>query len=123
MTPIELVEKIRDWENDAGEGFYDYFAHDRVANISWAFWLIGKGFTDHGKAIVAEHNKEGNTNHYVGQDELYDIYPTYEGINEYGDPKYVEENYEKNLLLMAEFLLATPIYTERVMTWFEEQNQ
>lgn len=114
MTPLELVEKIRDWEMDAGEGFYDYFAHDRVSNVSWAFWLIGKGFNEHGIAILEEHNKEGNTTNYVGQEELYEIYPTYNG------EKWSEENHEKNLLLMAEFLLATPIYTKRLTDWFEE---
>jgi len=120
MTPQELVEKIRQWEVDAGESFNDYFAHDNISNISWAFWLIGKGFKEHGNAILAEHSKPGNDLHYVGQEELYDIYPTYVGQNEYGDPKWIEENYEKNVLIMAEFLLDTPIYTKRVLDWFEK---
>jgi hypothetical protein len=123
MKQTELFEKIRDWEFDAGEGFYDYFAHDNVSNVSWAFWLIGKGFIEHGNAILEEHDKEGNTTNYVGQEELYEVYPIYQGVNQYGDPKYVEENHEKNLMLMAEFLLATNIYTKRVMDWFKENEQ
>lgn len=122
MTPQELVEKIYEWENHAGESFNDYFAHDNISNTSWAFWLIGKGFKEHGNAILEEHNKPGNDLHYVGQEELFEIYPIYVGKNEYGDPKWIEENEEKNFLLMAEFLLDTPIYTKRVMDWFEENK-
>lgn len=119
---VELVQKIREWEVDAGESFYDYFAHDNVNFVSWAFWLIGKGFTEHGNAIITEYRKEENTTHYVGQEELFDIYPEYVGKNKYGDPKFIEKNYLKNLTLLAEFLLATPVYTERVMKFFEEQK-
>lgn len=115
MEVKELVKKIRDWEMDAGESFYDYFAHDSINNVSWAFWLIGKGFKEHGNAILEEHIKEN----YVEQEELYNIYPEYVGDS---DHDWSEENYEKNLTIMVEFLLDTPIYTKRVMDWFEEQK-
>lgn len=122
MTAEELKDKIREWEYEAGESFNDYFSHDRVYNISWAFWLIGKGFIEHGNSIIEEHNKPGNDSHYVGQEELYQIYPEYVGLNEYGDPKWMEDNYEKNVLLMAEFLLATSTYRKRLKEWADDNN-
>jgi hypothetical protein len=123
MEIKDFVEKIRNWEHEHGESFYDYFAHDRISNVSWAFWLIGKGYKEHGNAILEEHNKEGNTTHYVGQEELYNIYPEYVGRNQYGDPDFSDENYEKNLAIMAEFLVDTPIYTKRVMDWFKQYDE
>ncbi len=116
MTTQELVDKIREWEVDAGESFNDYFTHDNVYNISWAFWLIGKGFVEHGNAIVEEHNKEGNTTHYVGQEELYEVHPEHE------DENWSEENYLKNVALVAEFLLATSIYRKRLKEWADDNG-
>lgn len=117
MTVKELTEKISAWENSAGESFFDYFAHDRVKNTSWAFWLLGKGFKERGNQIIEIDQKD---NGYVDQEILYEIYP----VNDEAisiDQAYI--NNDKNIELMAEFLLDTPVYTKRVMEWFEKQNQ
>lgn len=45
-NPIQVLkDRIIAWEHDAGESFTDYFMHDNVADRSWAFWLLGKGYT------------------------------------------------------------------------------
>jgi hypothetical protein len=117
MTKEELVEKIRNWESEAGESFTDYFMHDHVKTLSWAFWLLGKGYTEHALVIIRGLEK-GET--YFDQEELFEIYPEYEGLNGYGDPKYSNENYEKNVAVWAEFLVATDVYQKRVNKFFEE---
>jgi hypothetical protein len=123
MTKEELRDKILDWTYHAGEDFFDYFAHDQVNNTSWAFWLLGKGFSEHANKIIELHVKDKG---YVGQEELYQIYPEYIALKEpdqYGnETQFSDENYHKNIELMAEFLLATPHYTTKVNKWFEEQK-
>lgn len=116
MIKEELVEKIRDWECEAGESFTDYFMHDRVKTLSWAFWLLGKGYTEHALVII-RGLEAGET--YFDQEELFHIYPEYEGVNEHGDPQYCDENYDKNVEIWAEFLVATDAYQKRVQEFFE----
>jgi len=123
MTKEELKDKILDWTYDAGEDFFDYFAHDRVSNTSWAFWLLGKGFHEKANEIIKSHLADKG---YVDQEVLYQVYPEHIKLDEpdeYGErSKFSEENWHKNIELMAEFLLATPHYTDKINEWFEEQK-
>ena len=113
MGAEELCEKIRDWEMDAGESFTDYYMHDNVKDISWAFWLLGKGFTEHANIIIDEI-LAGET--CIDQETLYGVYPDYEG------EKWVEESYDKNALLWAEFLVATPYYLNSVLEFLKSEE-
>jgi len=110
MTKEQLATKILKWENDSGESFTDYFMHDHVKNVSWAFWLLGKGFHEFALVIIRELEKGEK---YIDQETLYEIHS--EETDSY-------ENHEKNVLIWAEFLVATDSYVERVTKFFEQTN-
>lgn len=119
-TKEKLIKIIKDWEVDAGESFKDYFLHDNVKALSWSFWLLGKGFAEHALQLINKIEK-GET--YFDQEELFDIYPEYVGENKHGDPKWSEENYNKNIEIWAEFLIATNSYQKRVISFFKDKNK
>lgn len=47
-----MAARIRKWEMRAGESFTDYYMHDKVKNVSWAFWLLGKGFNERANELI-----------------------------------------------------------------------
>lgn len=98
MTIQEIVDWIRHWECFAGESFHDYFTHDTVEDEDWLPFLREKGFNERADEIV-----EDSKGHSCCLDQhlLYDIY-SYE--------KWNEEDYQKDLALMAEFFLRNPQY-------------
>lgn len=114
MTKEELFDKITDWEADAGESFNDYFSHDSIKDSSWAFWLLGKGFTDHANEII---NQILSQTTCIDQAVLYDIFP----IRDEND-NFIFENYEKNLMLISEFLVSTSFYLKMVTDWFDSET-
>lgn len=111
MTREELYKKIQQWESDNGESFVDYFAHDSVKPVSWAFWCIGRGYVEHGN-IIANLIESGED--YIEQDVLFDIHPEY--INDV----YNVENADTNTMILADFLTASEIYQKRVTEFFNE---
>ena len=115
MTKEDLFTKIREWEIEHGESFNDYFSYDDIGEQSWAFWLLGKGFTERANQIISEI-LNGKTR--ISMEILYDIYPTYN--EDY--TVYSNENYDKNIALIAEFLISTPLYLRRVTEFFEENE-
>ena len=108
-----MFQRIIAWERDAGESFTDYYMHDNVRDVSWAFWLLGKGFVERANEILNEVNDDKIL--CLDQELLYDIYPSYEGE----DCSWNEVNYYKNVLLWAEFLVSTDIYLQRITEWFD----
>ena len=114
MTKEELFDKITDWEGEVGESFNDYFSHDSIKDSSWAFWLLGKGFHDHANEIINQILTEKMC---IDQSVLYDIFPVYDD-----EDKFIEKNYEKNLMLISEFLVSTPFYLKMVIDWFNSET-
>jgi len=114
MTKEELFDKITDWETDAGESFNDYFSHDHIKDSSWAFWLLGKGFNDHANEIINQI-LAGKT--CIDQEILYNIFPVYDE-----NEKFIYENYDKNLMLLSEFLVSSPYYLKMVTEWFDNKT-
>jgi hypothetical protein len=108
-----MFQRIIEWEYEAGESFTDYYMHDNVRDVSWAFWLLGKGFVERANEILNEVNDDKVL--CLDQELLYDIYPSYEGE----DCSWSEENYHKNVRLWAEFLVSTDIYFQRITEWFD----
>lgn len=126
MTVEELAKRIGEWEQEAGESFTDYFMHDRVRDNSWAFWLLGKGYSERANAIIVEI-LEGRL--CIDQQALYNLnyHPNITVIDGFlevlwEDEYMTSENYNKDILLWAEFLLATPFYTEKITKWLKEQE-
>lgn len=109
MTAKQLAEKIRNWEVEAGESFTDYFMHDNVKDQSWAYFLLGKGHVERAVEIVDEIH---NGNKCIDQELLYEIYSN--------DGEWSEEQYNKNVILWAEFLISMPHYCQKVTEFFEE---
>ena len=120
FTKEQLVEKITEWEQGADESFTDYFMHDNVKNLSWAFWLLGKCYTENALVII-RGLEEGET--YFDQETLFEIYPEYTYDEEKDEsPVWQEGSYEKNIEIWAEFLVATDSYQERVFKFFKENE-
>ena len=115
MKSSEILRRILDWEQDAGESFFDYFCHDTVKDSSWAFFLLGKGLNKHGNAII---NEILNDNECIDQGVLYEIKPEY--IECHPNEKYSSENYEYNLSVMAEFISCTKYYTDLFIEFLKE---
>lgn len=108
-----MFQRIIAWEREAGESFTDYYMHDNVRDVSWAFWLLGKGFVERANEILNEINADKKL--CLDQELLYDIYPTYEGE----DCSWNEDNFYKNVKLWAEFLVSSDIYLQRTTEWFD----
>ena len=115
MTREQLVKNIHIWENTVDESFTDYFMHDNVNDGSWAFWLLGKGFTEQALTII---NEIANGNMCIDQETLYEVFPVYNDDH----TEWYREIYDKNVELWAEFLTATPYYTNIIIEWLKEEN-
>lgn len=111
MEVKELTQKLIDWEINAGESFMDYFLHDNVKASSWGFWLLGKGYIDFGNNIISKFIKD----EYLEQEELFDVFGA--------DIDDDSDKWNKNFELWAEFLLATPTYTERVYDFLKDDEE
>jgi len=118
-TVEEITQKINDWEEENGESFTDYFMHDRVKNLSWGFWLLGKGHTEHADKLIDKMTEEG-ADCYIDQDELYEIHNPYPDGYEEG---YSDDAHQKNIVIWAEFLSATKTYRERVNKFFNPKEE
>lgn len=114
MNKEEIFENICKFEEEFGESFYDYFSHDNIKDNSWAFWLLGKGFTEKANEII-NLILEGDT--CISQDILYHVYMEYNERN----GEYSIKNADKNIMLQAEFLSSTPYYTKKVIDFFNEK--
>ncbi len=110
-TKEALASKISAWEMSAGESFTDYYMHDHVKDVSWAFWLLGKGFTERANELI-DLIQAGNK--CIDQELLYELYPS----DHEGEPT---NGYELNIELWAEFLVASDRYWKDITEWFAEQ--
>uniref|UniRef100_A0AAU6VYY1 DUF4375 domain-containing protein n=2 Tax=unclassified bacterial viruses TaxID=12333 RepID=A0AAU6VYY1_9VIRU len=107
-----MVEAIRDWELDAGEGFTDYFL-DNWPVGSWAYWLLGKGHTEWANAIINANEEK----QYVDQELKFEWFDPY--TIEKNGSEWHEEIYLKNVRVWAEFLVESDQYFRRVNKFFD----
>lgn len=112
FTTEELVKLIFEWEREAGEDFMDYFLHDNVKPLSWSFWLLGKGFTEHALNIIIKLERGES---YFDQDELFEVYPEEED-------QWLEVR-TKNTNLWAEFICATASYRQRFKDFITDHEE
>lgn len=106
-----LVDKIIEWEHEAGEGFTDYFMHDLINDVEWAIWLKTKGFEERAYEILEE--TESSTFGVIDQQFLFNIHDE-------GQESYWKDDYRKDVELWAEFILRSEKYVEKVNNFFEE---
>jgi hypothetical protein len=104
-----MIEAIRNWELEAGEGFTDYFL-DNWAFGSWAYWLLGKGHTEWANTLINANEMEK----YIDQDAKFMWF------DDYVNGEWSEELYLKNVRVWAEFLVESDQYFRRVNKFFDE---
>ncbi len=118
MKSIEdkIFDQIIEWETKAGESFNDYFSHDSINDVSWAMWLLGKGYKEHATKIIVEINAG---NRCIDQNVLYELKP----VSEYADDltrEEVNDNFTYNMKIMAEFLAATDTYRTKFNNFIKD---
>lgn len=122
ITAIEnVVNKIRDWELDAGEGFCDYFLDSYSYCGRWKEFLLSKGYDDLVAKIEADVYVLRDGTRFESTDQELKFEPHSRAHeNEGGD--WDEDIYRKDVALWAEFiLLHEDIYTE-FNEFLEENN-
>lgn len=113
--PETLAKQLRAWELDNGEGFTDYYMDGYVKPVSWAFWLLGKGYVIKANMLIDKitHSE------YLDQDELFHIH--YSDDIEWGPDQKgfdaAEAVYEKDFLIWVEFLCASDRYFKDIAEW------
>lgn len=107
-----MAARIRKWEMRAGESFTDYYMHDKVKNVSWAFWLLGKGFNERANELI-DLIQSGER--CIDQELLYELYG-----DSYNGGIWTEETHMQNVELWAEFLIASDRYWNEIVQWFKE---
>ena len=107
MEKQEIFKAICEYMDYAGEDFCEHFADDYINVECWAFFLLGKGYTDFAKGIISV------TKDYVWSKDKY-IYvgKRYEVYKERNSGTFIQENQDKNIMLMAEFISLVPHYLE-----------
>lgn len=105
-----LAKRIREWELNVGESFTDYYMDDRVKEVSWAFWLLGKGYKERANVLIDMiTNRES-----IDQQLKFEVHLTSGDWN--------EEFYLKDIALWAEFLTASDRYFKDISEWFEDNQ-
>lgn len=107
-----LVERIREWEMDAGESFTDYFFDRYSYDGAWLDYLDNKGFYE----LVQEIKQDRytlTTGHVLLCTDQQLKFEPYNSNWEAANGSWSEEEYRKDVALWAEFILAdAEIYEE-----------
>lgn len=105
MEKEKIFEAMVEYMDYAGEDFCEHFADDYINVESWAFFLLGKGYTDFAKAIIdVTKDYVYSRDQYIYVGKRYEVYPE----RVLGD--FIEDNQNKNIMLMAEFISLVPHY-------------
>ena len=99
-TTIEqVVEQIRDWEMDAGEGYCDYFFDKYSYDGKWLDFLESKGYKDLVDEIKEDVYVLTDGRKLVCTDQQLKFEPHSK------DGEWSEETYRKDVALWAEFII------------------
>lgn len=114
-TVDDAVTRIIEWEIDNTAIFADKFMQTNVDNGAWAYWLLARGYVKHANEIIMEL--------LAGEKDLptYVLYEVYDETHE--EPSVCEENLIKNFELIAEFLVESPQYLEKLNNFLENKEQ
>lgn len=110
-TQNDLLKCVIDWEKEYGEDFFDYFCHDNIKESSWAFYLLGLGYSEHANKIIDEILKD----EYIDQELLFHVNSEEDCRSELD----LNNAHNSNLRIMCEFLCATPYYFDIVKSFFK----
>ena len=112
-----LAKQIRAWEMRAGESFTDYYMDGHVKPVSWAFWLLGAGYTEKANFLIDVITKDGGTS--LDQTEMFHIH--YNDEVSWTDWDAGNAIYEKDFLIWAQFLVASDRYWKDIDEWLTEE--
>lgn len=122
ITAIDnVVNQIRDWELDAGEGFCDYFLDSYSYSGRWEEFLLNKGYDDLVKEIeedcfvLRDGTKLGCTDQQLKFEPHSRAHE-----NEGGD--WDEDIYRKDVALWAEFILTYGNILEEYLEFMEKNK-
>lgn len=122
ITAIEnVVNQIREWELDAGEGFCDYFLDTYSYGGEWLHFLATKGYHDLVEEIKADVYvcNDGTVLHCTDQQLKFEPYSS---AHEENNGNWDEDVYRQDVALWAEFILMhEDIYKE--FNEFLEENK
>lgn len=110
-TVEDVVTKIIDWEIESNVRFIGTFMTNNVDNSTWAYWLLAKGHVKHANNIIMELL---SGEEFISSEVLYIVFDECDE-----DTHLAEENMIKNIELIAEFLVETPTYLEKLNKFLE----
>lgn len=114
-TIDDTISVIIEFEIETSKRFDESFMYVNVDNGSWAYWLLAKGYVNHANIILMEiMNDSENINSAV----LYQVFNEKEE-----DFKLNDENMIKNVKLIAEYLVETPLYLDKLNKFIEQNNK
>ena len=119
---LDYANRIRNFECSAGECFLDYYFSTKVKSVSWAFWLLGKGYLERANMIINEVTKFGDK--YNACEVLYFVNYAPIKVDVDGNKHVVEmhwdEGYKEYFLdcqLWSEFLISSDRYKGDFDKW------
>lgn len=114
-TIDDVVTSIIEWEIDNTAIFADKFMQTNIDNGAWAYWLLAKGYVNHANEIIMD---------LLSGDKDLPTHILYEVYDETTEPPHIcEQNMIKNFELIAEFLVETPQYLEKLNNFLENKEQ
>lgn len=123
LTKELVYEKIREFEMDAGEDFFDQSCMT-IGALTYMTWCLGKGYIS-----SKQYNswaKAYNSDELEAIDENYYIYNSQGGFGSsfavVVSDDYNEEDYKKALLIFGEFVCEIEVYTERFYKFLDEES-
>ena len=101
----DLVERIRNWEVDAGESFTDYFLDRYSYDDAWLAFLVDKGYEGLVQEILSDVYvcKDGTVLTCTDQELKFE---PHNSAWEASGNDWSEDEYRKDVALWAEFILA-----------------
>lgn len=115
MQKEKIFELICEYAKYSGEDFCEHFADDNINVESWAFFLLGKGYTTFAKGIIdVTKDYVYSKDKYIYVGKRYEIYP------ERVSGEFIQANRDKNIMLMAEFISLVPHYLA-IFVYFDKK--
>lgn len=119
VTKETVLEAIKSWQYDVGEGFEDYF--DTRVNIpNFMFWCLGKGYIDNSRFNAWLKNKQNKGYDWncleeclCGYESEFALFPQESHMS---DEEY-EAQSERGWAVIAEFIASNYVYTQNFITF------
>lgn len=131
MIPFDknrIKSLIKKFETTVGESFTDYFMHDQISEVAWAYFLMGKGYDERANAILnlldsgetcLDQSLLFEINSSIIEEDFGDSGEHY--INTLGAEKH-KKLYDNDIDLWSEFIAKDMESSRRARAFFESHN-